>query len=89
MNEPVKTDSNPRIGIFGWGVIAPGCDSVDTFREKLYAGGSWLEKFEDFGPSNFLVGDPDFDFEKYHSWMMTVSPPIVSVNFKARWVTLP
>ena len=75
MNEPVKTDSNPRIGIFGWGVIAPGCDSVDTFREKLYAGGSWLEKFEDFGPSNFLVGDPDFDFEKYHSWIDDRFPP--------------
>jgi len=64
-----------RIGIFGWGVIAPGCANVETFKEKLYSGGSWLQNFEDFGPSNFLVGEPDFDFENYHSWIDDRFPP--------------
>ncbi|MBT6785481.1 MAG: hypothetical protein HOA95_11800, partial [Planctomycetes bacterium] len=51
-----ETKTRRRIGIFGWGVVAPGCQDVDQFRDKLAAGGSWLEPFQDFGPSNFLVG---------------------------------
>ncbi|MGE4618859.1 MAG: beta-ketoacyl synthase, partial [Planctomycetota bacterium] len=70
-----NTTTNRRIGIFGWGVVAPGCPDVDGFREKLSEGGTWLEPFEDFGPSNFLVGQPDFDFEKYHSWVDDRFPP--------------
>ena len=64
-----------RVVVFGWGVVAPGCDDVESFREKLYQGGSWLESFEDFGPSNFLVGKPDFDLEKYHPWIDERFPP--------------
>ena len=30
---------------------------------------SWLAPFEGFGPSNFLVGEPEFDFTAYKPWI--------------------
>lgn len=58
-----------RIGVFGWGVVAPQCPNIDAFERKLESGGSWLEPFDGFGPSNFLVGVPDFDFNDYREWI--------------------
>lgn len=58
-----------RIGIFGWGVVAPKSPNVKTFAENLKEASSWLEPFNDFGPSNFLVGQPDFDFSDYKPWI--------------------
>ncbi len=70
-----QAKSGRRVGIFGWGLVSPGCPDIDTFRHRLYEGGSWLEPFEDFGPSNFLVGQPQFEFEKYHEWVDERFPP--------------
>ena len=58
-----------RIGIFGWGVVAPKSPDVETFEDNLKRATTWLEPFDGFGPSNFLVGRPDFDFETYRSWI--------------------
>ncbi len=58
-----------RIGIFGWGVVAPKSPDVDAFRENLSKASSWLEPFAGFGPCNFLVGRPDFRFADYKPWM--------------------
>lgn len=58
-----------RIGIFGWGVVAPKSPDIDHFEKNLEQPGSWLSPFRGFGPSNFLVGDPEFDFERYHAWL--------------------
>jgi len=58
-----------RIGIFGWGVVAPKSPDIDTFESNLERATSWLEPFEGFGPSNFLVGRPDFDFARYKDWI--------------------
>lgn len=57
-----------RIGVFGWGIVAPKSPDVDSFARNLENSDSWLSPFEGFGPSNFLVGEPEFDFERYHSW---------------------
>jgi 3-oxoacyl-[acyl-carrier-protein] synthase II len=57
-----------RIGIFGWGVVAPKSPDVDAFENNLQNAASWLEPFRGFGPSNFLVGYPEFDFETYREW---------------------
>jgi len=62
----------PRIGIFGWGVVAPRSRNIDEFRENLRAPATsdgWLEPFTGFGPSNFLVGVPSFDIEDYRAWI--------------------
>jgi hypothetical protein len=64
-----------RIGIFGWGVVAPKSPNVDAFEANLDRADSWLSPFEGYGQSNFLVGYPDFDFETYHAWFDERFPP--------------
>ncbi len=64
-----------RVGIYGWGLVAPRSRNVDTFEKNLEIAGSWLKPFDGFGPSNFLVGEPDFDFEEYRSWFDSRFPP--------------
>ena len=58
-----------RIGIFGWGVVAPRSPDVETFEVNLERATSWLEPFDGYGPSNFLVGKPEFDFDRYRGWI--------------------
>ena len=58
-----------RVGLFGWGVVAPKSPNVTAFRDNLARGESWLSPFEDFGPANFLVGQPQFDFNDYKEWI--------------------
>ena len=64
-----------RIGIFGWGVVAPKSPNIDTFERNLENADSWLTPFRGYGQSNFLVGQPDFDFETYHPWFDERFPP--------------
>ena len=58
-----------RVGVFGWGVVAPRCANVDVFARRLEQASSWLEPFNGFGPDTFLVGRPDFSFEDYKPWV--------------------
>jgi 3-oxoacyl-[acyl-carrier-protein] synthase II len=62
-------DKTRRVGIFGWGVVAPKSRDIGSFEKNLLEAESWLEPFEGFGPNNFLVGTPDFDFEDYKPWI--------------------
>jgi len=68
-------EKRKRIGIFGWGIVAPRSPDIDTFARNLEEGGTWLTPFRGFGPSNFLVGEPEFDFEHYHPWFDERFPP--------------
>jgi len=63
------TQSRRRVGIFGWGIVAPRSPDVSAFERNLEAGGSWLEPFGGFGPDNFLVGRPEFELEAYQGWL--------------------
>ena len=58
-----------RVGIFGWGIVAPRSPDIEAFERNLASTESWLSAFEGFGPSNFLVGQPDFDFADYKGWI--------------------
>jgi len=58
-----------RVGIYGWGVVAPRSPDVTAFERNLEKAESWLEPFDGFGPSNFLVGVPAFSFETYKPWI--------------------
>jgi 3-oxoacyl-(acyl-carrier-protein) synthase len=58
-----------RIGVFGWGIVAPKSPNIETFRRNLSSSDSWLAPFNGFGPDNFLVGTPEFDFADYHGWV--------------------
>ncbi len=64
-----------RVGVFGWGIVAPQTKNIDAFAENLEKPQSWLEPYEGFGPSNFLVGKPNFDFNDYKSWIDKRFPP--------------
>ena len=64
-----------RFGIFGWGIVAPRSPNIDTFAHNLTAGNSWLNAFDGFGPSTFLVGNPEFDFNDYRDWIDKRFPP--------------
>ncbi|MEN9578990.1 MAG: hypothetical protein RJA70_1999 [Pseudomonadota bacterium] len=58
-----------RAAIFGWGVVAPQSATVDEFSRRLADATSWLSPFNGFGPDNFLVGQPKFDFADYRPWI--------------------
>ena len=59
----------PRIGVFGWGIVAPRSPNVEAFERNLSQSENWLSPFRGFGPSNFLVGTPEFDFADYKPWI--------------------
>ena len=59
-----------RVGIFGWGVVAPRSPHIEAFARNLESAASWLEPFNGFGPDNFLVGRPEFRFEDYRDWVI-------------------
>lgn len=72
-----------RVGIFGWGVVAPKSPDVDAFERNLEdAGSTWLSPFTGFAQSNFLVGYPDFDFESYRPWFDERFPPAKFAQLK-------
>ncbi len=64
-----------RIGIYGWGLVAPRSPDIDSFAENLEAAETWLEPFNGFGPDTFLVGKPSFSFEDYRPWIDERFPP--------------
>jgi hypothetical protein len=64
-----------RIGVFGWGVVAPRSPDIDAFAANLESAASWLEPFNGFGPDTFLVGTPSFDFGRYREWISARFPP--------------
>src|SRR5213593_2468254 len=64
-----------RVSIFGWGVVAPKSPNIQAFERNLEQADSWLTPFRGYGQSNFLVGDPEFDFETYHEWFDQRFPP--------------
>ena len=61
--------NNKRIGIYGWGIVAPKSPDIDSFERNLLEAESWLEPFDGFGPNNFLVGAPEFNFADYKPWI--------------------
>jgi 3-oxoacyl-[acyl-carrier-protein] synthase II len=75
-------DARKRIGVFGWGVVAPKSPNIDTFERNLERPESWLTPFRGFGPSNFLVGYPEFEFETYHEWFDQRFPPAKFAQLK-------
>lgn len=73
--------TRPRVGVFGWGIVAPGAPTIEAFAQRLRDPTHSLTAFNGFGPSNFLVGEPALDFADYKPWIDARFPP-------ARWPTL-
>lgn len=64
-----------RAAIYGWGLVAPHSANIDEFERNLDGAESWLTPFNGFGPDNFLVGNPKFDFAAYQPWIEERFPP--------------
>src|SRR5688572_6730823 len=77
-----RQSNRKRIGIFGWGLVAPKSPNIDRFEENLEHAETWLSPFTGYGQSNFLVGYPDFDFESYHPWFDERFPPAKFAQLK-------
>jgi 3-oxoacyl-(acyl-carrier-protein) synthase len=73
-----------RVGVFGWGIVAPKSPNIEAFARNLESSESWLTPFEGFGPSNFLVGQPDFDFADYKAWIDARFAPRHYQNLKEK-----
>lgn len=73
-----------RVGVFGWGIVAPQSPNIEAFARNLERTDSWLTPFESFGPSNFLVGQPEFDFADYKEWIDTRFAPRHYQNLKEK-----
>jgi 3-oxoacyl-[acyl-carrier-protein] synthase II len=73
-----------RIGVFGWGVVAPKSPDINTFEANLDRADTWLSPFRGFGQSNFLVGEPSFDFDTYRSWFDERFPPAKFAQLKEK-----
>jgi 3-oxoacyl-[acyl-carrier-protein] synthase II len=61
-----------RVGIYGWGVVAPNAPDVAEFRKLVGAGRTALATGHSgaTGERLFAVGQPSFDFESYRSWIV-------------------
>jgi 3-oxoacyl-[acyl-carrier-protein] synthase II len=64
-----------RIGIYGWGVVAPGAADVRALESLLVENRSALRPSTtatsqvSSGHELFPVGDPDFAFDEYAAWI--------------------
>jgi 3-oxoacyl-[acyl-carrier-protein] synthase II len=79
-----KAAKQPRVGVFGWGIVAPKSPNIDAFARNLATSESWLTPFDGFGPSNFLVGHPEFRFEDYKAWIDARFAPRHYQNLKEK-----
>ena len=68
---PVARADRPRVGIYGWGVVAPGARDVAALAALLQRGGTALvpSPHPELGPGLFAVGEPDFAFTDYAGWI--------------------
>jgi len=64
MQVPRRTDRpRPKIGVYGWGVVAPGARNVDEMSALA------LDMRPEFGAGLFAVGDPEFELSDYEAWI--------------------
>jgi 3-oxoacyl-(acyl-carrier-protein) synthase len=71
------------ISVFGWGLVAPNARDVQSFRALLDGGRTALRLSPHAGLGHrlFAVGDPDFSFEDYKTW-------ITARDGERRWAQL-
>lgn len=60
-----------RIGIYGWGVVAPGAKDIAALEALLRSGRSAVvpTKRPGLDQGLFAAGDPDFSFDAYVPWL--------------------
>lgn len=66
-----STRPGRRIGVYGWGVVAPGAKNIAALSALLRQGKTALRNVTrpELGEELFAVGDPDFSFEDAFQWI--------------------
>lgn len=66
-----RSTEGRRIGVYGWGVVAPGARNVAALDALLREGKSALRMAArpELGEGLFAVGDPDFAIDDYVPWI--------------------
>lgn len=66
-----ESSKKSRVGIYGWGVVAPGAKNVPALDALLRRGTTALKTASrpEMGDGLFAVGDPDFTFDDYVGWV--------------------
>ncbi|MCL2779137.1 MAG: beta-ketoacyl synthase [Polyangiaceae bacterium] len=60
-----------RVGIYGWGIVAPGARDIASFQ-ALFSGATTALAPSgrlELGSGLFAVGEPDFAFKDYAAWI--------------------
>ena len=70
--------------MYGWGIVAPKSPNIEAFRRNLASSESWLNPFDGFGPDNFLIGTPDFQFSDYENWIKSRFAPRLYQKLKEK-----
>jgi 3-oxoacyl-[acyl-carrier-protein] synthase II len=60
-----------RVGVYGWGVVAPGAKNIAALDALLREGRTALRTTSrpELGDGLFAVGDPDFTIDDYVPWI--------------------
>jgi 3-oxoacyl-[acyl-carrier-protein] synthase II len=68
---PPSPSKTKRIGVYGWGIVAPGARDVAALQALLERGGSALAASArpELGAGLFASGDPDFALADYDGWI--------------------
>jgi 3-oxoacyl-[acyl-carrier-protein] synthase II len=71
---PNGRPSPRRVGVYGWGVVAPGASNVAALEALLRTGRTALKVGAspgrgDFGSDLFASGDPEFSLAEYDPWI--------------------
>jgi 3-oxoacyl-(acyl-carrier-protein) synthase len=66
-----STEGRRRIGVYGWGIVAPGARNVAALDALLRSGRTALRtaSLPSLGDGLFAVGDPDFSADDYVPWI--------------------
>lgn len=66
-----SSNSRRRVGVYGWGLVAPGAKNIGALESLLHSGKSALKtaRSAELGADLFAVGDPDFDIDDYVPWV--------------------
>ncbi|MBX3207784.1 MAG: hypothetical protein KF764_22235 [Labilithrix sp.] len=66
-----RTKQGRRVGVYGWGIVAPGARNVAALDALLREGKTALKTASSpaLGEGLFAVGDPDFAIDDYTGWI--------------------
>lgn len=66
-----RTRQGRRIGVYGWGIVAPGARNIAALEALLRNGKTALETASraELGEGLFAVGEPEFAIDDYVGWI--------------------